>query len=468
MVLALSVGAVAAGTGYDLAGGATGAYAATRDDITRVANAEVGYAADANQCNKYASLCDDWCAMFTNWVWRTAGVSPVPDSFVATAVGQWGVARNLFKPRPPNSVGDPQPGDIAVYGAPGSGQGGHVSIVFSVDGGNRITTIDGNYSNRVAKRQIDATTATAGSRDVRISGYVTPPNVTAGGRGAHVVISGMDNALYHEMRLPGGQWTGFQPLNGSASRVSIAAMPDGTAQAVVIGQDGVVYHEGRHANGQWTGFQPIPGNTKAKDVAIAALPDNTSQVAIVGDDDIVHHQGRHANGQWTGFQPIPGNTKAKSVSIAGLPDNTSQILITGDDDVVYHQGRHANGQWTGFQPLTGNTKAKDVTIAGLPDRSSQVVIVGDDDIVYHQGRYPNGQWTGFQPLNGMGTTTPAKAKRVSIAGLPDSTSQILITGLNDDVVYHQLRNPNGQWTGFQPLNGMGTTTPAKATDVAIG
>jgi hypothetical protein len=38
----------------------------------------------------------------------------------------------------------------------------------------------------------------------------------------------------------------------------------------------------------------------------------------------------------------------------------------------------------------------------------------------------------------------------------------------DDVVYHQLRQPDGQWTGFQPLAGAGTTTPAQGRDVAIG
>jgi hypothetical protein len=294
---------------------------------------------------------------------------------------------------------------------------------------------------------------------------------------SQVAIAGLDNALYHEMRFASGGWTGFAPLNGVAKGVDIAVMPDGTSQVAVVGADDAVYHEGRHRDSSWTGFVLVPGAPKAKSVAIAALPDDTSQVVVVGrDDSVVYHALRHADGSWTGFSPVPNAMKAKSADIAGLPDGTAQLLIIGaSDDVVYHGGRHADGSWTpSFQAIAGpgsavQAKAKDVSIAGLPDRTSQILIVGlNDDVVYHEGRFANGVWTGLQPLSGMGTSAPAKARDVSIAGLPDSTSQVLITGLSDDIVYHQLRSPaDGKWTGFQPLPGMGTTASAKANDVAI-
>jgi hypothetical protein len=292
---------------------------------------------------------------------------------------------------------------------------------------------------------------------------------------AQVVLTGTDNALYHEVRYPWGSWSGLASLNGFAKQVDVAVLPDGTSQVAVIGADDGLYHEGRHVSGAWTGFQPVPGAVKAKGVSIAALPDRTTQIAAIGrDDDVVYWAGRSAAGAWTSFTPIPGAVKAKAVAIAGLPDRTAQVLIIGkDDDVVYWAGRLPDGQWTAFKALAGAgtttpAKAKRVSITGLPDSTSQVLIIGlNDDVVYHQGRYANDTWTGFKPLTGAGTTTPAKAKRVSIAGQPDSTAQVLITGYNDDVVYHQLRNPNGTWTGFRALNGAGTTTPAKANDIAI-
>ena len=120
-------------------------------------------------------MCDNWCAMFTNWVWKQAGVKDGPTSAVATSVGQWGKDHGLFKARPSNGIGDPKPGDIVAYGEPGSGEGGHVSIVYSVNSNGTITTIDGNWDNRVVKQTINPRTARAGGDGVLISGYVTPP-----------------------------------------------------------------------------------------------------------------------------------------------------------------------------------------------------------------------------------------------------------------------------------------------------
>ncbi|WP_163509111.1 CHAP domain-containing protein [Fodinicola acaciae] len=149
--------------------------AATRAAIVAKAASQVGYAGDGNQCTKYTSVCADWCAAFTNWVWSQSGVSPVPTTLVARGVGLWGVNHGLFKPRN-GGFGDPRPGDVVVYGPPDGQVGGHVSIVESV-GNGVITTINGNYNNRVVRTTINPLTARAGAQNVLISGYVTPPGV---------------------------------------------------------------------------------------------------------------------------------------------------------------------------------------------------------------------------------------------------------------------------------------------------
>jgi flagellum-specific peptidoglycan hydrolase FlgJ len=298
--------------------------------------------------------------------------------------------------------------------------------------------------------------------------------------------------MFHEIRSADGQsWTGFQPLSGyqtslpgDAKDMSIAAMPDGSAQVLIVGADDRVYHEIRNADGQsWTGLQPLAGKdttepAAAKRVAITGMPDGSAQVLIVGWDNVVYHEIRNANGTWTGFQPLSGyNTPnpagAKDVAIAGLPDGSAQVLIIGADDRVYHEIRSANGQsWTGFQPLPGYQTTspaggKRVSIAGMADGSAQVLIVGADDRVYHEIRNASGTWTGFQPLPGYQTPDPAAAKDVAITGTPDGAAQVLIVGW-DNHVYHEIRNADGlSWTGFQPLAGNGTTDPAGGSAVSI-
>ena len=158
----------------------------------------------------------------------------------------------------------------------------------------------------------------------------------------------------------------------------------------------------------------------------------------------------------------------KDVAIAAMPDGSAQLVVVGADDVVYHQIRHPD-RWTGFQPLAGNgttapAKGKRVAVAGMADGRSQVVIIGWDDRIYHQIRAVDGAWSGFQPLNGAGTTLPAAGKDVAIGTHPDGSAQVLIIGA-DDGIYHRIRTSDA-WTEFQTVAGT-DGTPAKGSRVAI-
>ena len=86
-----------------------------------------------------------WCAYFTSWAARQAGV-PLGDhgqGFGAVAsVWQW--AQQSHKALPAGSK--PAPGDLIVWGSE------HIGIVESVDPNGTIHTIEGNSSDRVSKR----------------------------------------------------------------------------------------------------------------------------------------------------------------------------------------------------------------------------------------------------------------------------------------------------------------------------
>ncbi|WP_112268309.1 hypothetical protein [Lentzea terrae] len=291
--------------------------------------------------------------------------------------------------------------------------------------------------------------------------------------------------MYHQIRNADGSWTGFRPLSGyetelpgDAKDVAIATMADGTAHAVIVGADDQVYHQIRYPD-RWTGFQPLAGNgttapAKGKRVAVTGMADGRAQVVIVGWDDRVYHQVRNVDGSWSGFQPLngAGTTVAavgKDVAIDALPDGSSHVVITGADDVVYHRIRTDAG-WSEFGALAGNgttapAKGKRVAVTGMADGRAQVVIVGWDDRVYHQVRNVDGSWSGFQPLNGAGTAAAAVGKDVAIDAHPDGTAQVLIVG-SDDGIYHRIRTSNA-WTEFQPVAGQGTTAGAKGSQVAI-
>ncbi|HEX4226526.1 MAG TPA: hypothetical protein VHZ97_29450 [Pseudonocardiaceae bacterium] len=98
------------------------------------------------------------------------------------------------------------------------------------------------------------------------------------------------SGIYHEVRGADGTYHGWQLLagaNGASSfnawHVAIAGMPDGSAQLVATDNANNIYHEIRAANGNWSGWQALAGvggaaNLTAADVTIAGLPDGTAQV----------------------------------------------------------------------------------------------------------------------------------------------------------------------------------------------
>ncbi|MER6162843.1 CHAP domain-containing protein [Streptomyces sp. NPDC001868] len=188
--------------------GAGTSHAATRAQIASIAEAEVGNSESNGGCKKYGPCTTTpWCAYFASWVWRTAGVSPVPNTAVARGVGLWGQQQGLFSARPAGGIGNPEPGDIAVYGTPANASGGHVSIVTAVHSNGTITTIDGNYGDKVARRVIDPRTARSGTDSLLISGYVKPKGLNAANGDLHVLTT-VGGQAFHNMRYANGSWSG--------------------------------------------------------------------------------------------------------------------------------------------------------------------------------------------------------------------------------------------------------------------
>src|SRR4051795_1963214 len=87
-----------------------------------------------------------WCAYFTSWLARGAGV-PVGDhgqGFGSVdALYAW--AQKSGRAIPASSGQDPKPGDLIVFHE-------HIGLVESVQPDGRIQTIEGNSSDRVSRR----------------------------------------------------------------------------------------------------------------------------------------------------------------------------------------------------------------------------------------------------------------------------------------------------------------------------
>ena len=134
-------------------------------DIVDVAIGEIGYAEQGSNRTKYGALYGmngaAWCHMFVSWCANQAGVSTsiVPKT-ASTSVGMdWFKQKGLFRYKGKYT---PKRGDIVYFKTGRS----HVGIVEKVNG-NTLHTVEGNSSDKVARRTYPLTHAT-------ITGYGVP------------------------------------------------------------------------------------------------------------------------------------------------------------------------------------------------------------------------------------------------------------------------------------------------------
>jgi hypothetical protein len=161
-----------------LSGGASGSA------IVRVARSQLGVTENpiGSNCTRFGP-CEEWCALFVAWVWQHAGIRMAggtsPFAYSGSFYG-W-VKEHGGRVLPPGAT--PSPGDAVLYGW-GPTASEHVGIVESVLGGE-ITTIDGNFDDRVARvGPFPPALAVVDGEPAPIYAYAEPPALGGQGGGS--------------------------------------------------------------------------------------------------------------------------------------------------------------------------------------------------------------------------------------------------------------------------------------------
>ncbi|MGN6588488.1 MAG: CHAP domain-containing protein [Solirubrobacterales bacterium] len=195
------------GSGGSSACGGSSSSGASGSEIVRIAESQLGTAESplGSNCNPYGP-CVEWCSLFVAWVWKKAGVplhGPTATYAYSGTIYEWAKAHeggpfavtapgdpplstpeaNGARVLPPSAT--PAPGDAVLYGSgPGPGESDHVGIVERVFPGGQITTIDGNFGDRVARSgPFLPSQATSAGMPAPIFGYAQPPTTRGGANG---------------------------------------------------------------------------------------------------------------------------------------------------------------------------------------------------------------------------------------------------------------------------------------------
>ncbi|MFD4767310.1 hypothetical protein [Streptomyces niveus] len=269
------------------------------------------------------------------------------------------------------------------------------------------------------------------------------------GGGMQTAGIGIDGNIWHNIRRADGTWQGWNAMPGadgktpgfSATDVALTVTPNGETQIVAVAKDGNVYHNIRHADadGTWQGWNAMPGADhglmKASKIATAGMKDGSAQVIAYGSDGKMRLTTRGVNGVWTPWSIVAGvgapDFSGSALAITSVPDGSSQIAAIGKNGGIWHNVRSQNGTWQGWSaPLGGSAEAlapTSVAITGMPDGSSQVLAAGTMG-VFHTSRDSKGDWKKFQPIGGIQKgVTAFLGDQVGIAGMPDGSSQVLLT-----------------------------------------
>lgn len=149
--------------------------AASTQQIVKVAESQIGQGEhpDGSNCTRYGP-CEEWCSLFVAWVWQHAGV-PLPGS--TALYGYSGSPYTWAREHggqilPANAR--PSPGDAVFFGT-GPNASAHVAIIARVLPDGQITTIDGNYSNKVSRVGPYKPADAASFEAAPIYGYAQPP-----------------------------------------------------------------------------------------------------------------------------------------------------------------------------------------------------------------------------------------------------------------------------------------------------
>jgi peptidoglycan DL-endopeptidase CwlO len=126
--------------------------------VVKMARSQLGYHEHGNNCQKYGP-CEEWCSLFATWVWRKT-VDKIPSYAFTGDVYKWG-GRHKTNYGKTNFKKHIRTGDALLFGTgpQNTSTSTHIGLVEKVSG-NKVTLIEGNSGNKVARHTYTISTRT--------------------------------------------------------------------------------------------------------------------------------------------------------------------------------------------------------------------------------------------------------------------------------------------------------------------
>ncbi len=285
--------------------------------------------------------------------------------------------------------------------------------------------------------------------------------------GVNTSIAGGSNIFRRAQTSPGGPWTGWEPVEGYLTSVSVGTNADGRLEvwgtnSQIAGGSNVFRRTETSPGGSWTGWEPVEGYLTGLSLATNAdgrlelggvntrIPDNGS--------NIFGRAQTSPGGEWSGWQPVAGYlTSIATVANADgrleswgvntlLPDSSANIFSRAQTS--------PGGEWAGWHGVPGYLTTLSVTA----NADGRLELLGANthlpdqawNIFSRAQTSPGGEWTWWQGVPGYLT---------SVSLVTNADGRLEAIGSNAhlawgwDVFVRTQSSPGGGWSGWTGVDG---------------
>jgi thiol-disulfide isomerase/thioredoxin len=241
----------------------------------------------------------------------------------------------------------------------------------------------------------------------QLASGTSPATCAQDAKSLDVFVQGTDSALWYK-HSDGSNWSAWQSLGGALS-ASPAAVSQSTGKidVAVRGTDSALWSKSTTNGGSsWSGWSKIGGQLLAgTGPAAYAWGDTRIGWMVTGTDNQLWHMWTDSSGthSWQSLGGVLTSSPSATSSASGAID----VFVRGTDNALWQRGYSNNawGSWAspGGQLASGTGPAACSWGAGRLD----VFVQGTDTVLWHKSY--NGAWSGWEPLGGSLTSSPAAA-----------------------------------------------------------
>jgi len=249
-------------------------------------------------------------------------------------------------------------------------------------------------------------------------------------------------ALTHRVWRPDSGWSMRDPISDGVllGGPSVVIDQSGRQHLFVRGSNNRLYLKDETAGGSFSSWRSLGGVLTSQPTAVAD-GDGTS-IFVRGTDGALWRGDLAGNGSWLGWRGLGGTlSRGAGAGAVRTGPGAFTMFVHGVEGALWLR-RTAVGYDSGWIGLGGALIGDPAAISSTPG-TVDVFVRGADDLLYRRASNASGAWSGWQPMAGRLSSSPA-----ATASPGTTKSDVFVRGA--DARLYTKTSADG-WSVWRPL-----------------